>query len=279
MSTLKSTAVLMRLSIGMPGRNRQDRQVTDEVKAEKHFGKDAGRWVKALYPPEALEPITKLDNEARALHARLTLPFDNGVGILPSAVIQDYAGAMKQLKLQRDALVENHFIANLDRWIEWAEREHNGSFDREAYGTKEELREKFYFQTEPLPVPDSTHFENQVTQLLGADVNSVNQRVQDAALEAQRELMRRMIAPVQHMAKVLAKDSPRLFKTLLTNIEDIADLAPKLNLTNDATINNFAKELKELARNDVESFRQDGPKEDARQKAEAMLKKLSGYKL
>ena len=65
---LAERAVLMRLSIGLPGEARQDSGLTDDVKREHALGSGAGKWIKSLFPPEALQKIKKLDNEARAYH-------------------------------------------------------------------------------------------------------------------------------------------------------------------------------------------------------------------
>lgn len=283
---LGERAVLMRLSIGLPGEARQDHHLTDEVKAEHGLGIGAGRWVKALYPPEALAPIKKLDNEARAYHATVTLPFDNGIGILPAGLINEHGDKMREYQARREYLVESHFLAKYPEWVAWAKREHNGTFDASQYPGPDAMRDKFYFRTEPLPVPDSEHFSGSVASLLGTDLESVNLRVKDAALEAQKELMRRIIEPVQAMAKKLAeqpkegKDCPVFRDTLVENVKEIVELAPKLNLSGDPQINAMVAEVGKLTAYDPQSLRDSKQiREDVASKAAAMVAKLSGYKL
>ena len=276
---LKSRAVLMRLSIGMPGRNRQDKQVTEEVKADKGLGSHAGRWVKELFPSEALEPIQKIDGEARSYHDKVTLPFDAGIGILPLGLVMEYGDKMREFLGRRQAVVQNHFLAKWDKWVEWARTQHNGTFDESLYD-KAEAAEKFYFRTEPLPVPDSTHFEDSASQLLGVDAVSVDNRVASAAKEAQRELLKRMMDPVSHIVKTLSKEKPRIFDSLIGNVEEIAGLAPKLNLSGDPAIDEFSIELSKLARYSADGLRvSEGTRTEARKSAEALLKRLEGYKL
>lgn len=280
MNTLSQNAVLMRLSIGMPGEHRQDNEVTKEVKSEKHLGDQSGKWVKALYPAEALAPIKKIAGEAARYHEAVTLPFDRGTGILPSVLIVEYCDKMRNLKGQIDNLVESHFLANRDKWIDWARTQHNGSFDLSLYPEVKELREKFYFRTEPIPVPDSTHFANTVANLLGTDTASVDARVSDAAKEAQQELLRRMIEPVKNMAKVLASDKPRIFDTLVSNVSEICRLAPALNLAGDPAIDAFVADMKALTAHKADDLREHASVRKATAaKAEAMMQRLSGYKL
>ena len=275
---LSKNAVLMRLSIGSPGTSRSDRATSEEVKATKHLGQNSGKWVKELYPPHAMKNIRQLDGEAARYHGAVTLPFDTGCGILPAALIMEYGAKMRDFKAKREMLIAE-FGEKYPSFIEWAKVEHNGTFDEAEYPPLGDVLKKFYFKTEPIPVPDSCHFESTVTSLLGVDADSVTQRVRDAAEEAQRELLRRMIEPVAHMAKTLAKDSPKIFDTLTSNIAEIAGLVPKLNLAGDAELDAFAKELADLSKYTRDDLKKDMFKVEARRKAEAVLEKLSGYRI
>jgi len=280
MNTLKENAVLMRLSLGLPGEQRQDRTLTEEVKVSHSLGAKAGRWEKFLYPPEALKPIKELDGKARAYHNAVTLPFDSGVGILPAVLIMEYGDRMRGFASQRAHLVASHFLAKYDEWVNWARTQHNGTFDPEMYPGASVIADKFYFRTEPLPIPDGAHFASTVASLLGTDTDSVNQRVAEASKEAQRELLRRMVEPVAHMAKKLSEDSPRIFDTLISNIEDIARLAPALNLSGDPAIDSFVKDMKALTVVKADTLRESKPARTMHaQKAAEVLQRLSGYKL
>ena len=277
-SYLAQRAVLMRLSIGCPGTERSDRKTSAEIKAYKGLGQNSGKWVKEKYPPEALKDITKLDGEASRYHNAVTLPFDRGLGILPCALIVEYGDKMREFKSKRDALIQN-FAKKYPDFIEWAKKEHNGTFDVDDYPPVEVILSKFTFRTEPLPVPNSCHFESTVTSLLGLDATSVDERIRDAAQEAQQELMRRMVEPVSHMAKTLAKDSPKIFDTLTANIKDIAELVPKLNLAGDVHLDMFARELKSLSAYTYDELKTDEGKKKAQAHAMQMLEKLQSYKL
>lgn len=285
----------MRFSAGLPGEQRQDRQLTEDVKRQKQLGERSGKWEQFLYPPQALEAIKKKQTEARDYHNAVTLKFDTGIGILPAALIQEYGDRMRQLKGEVDNLVESTFLAEPQKWIDWAVSEQNGTFNPDNYpgccasnGTfvvdveefRKEMRPKFYFRSEPLPVPDADHFTATVASLLGTDLESVNLKVRDAALEAQRELMARIMKPVKHMAETLGKDKPRIFDTLIGNIADICKLAPKLNLQGDPVLDTLVNECVKLTNYDPEVLRKsDKTRTEAQKEAEAMLTRLSGYKL
>ncbi len=312
MNKLAERAVLMRFSAGLPGKHRGDKKTTAEVKAEKNLGKDSGKWVKDLYPEHALKALSQKQGEARAYHDSVTLPFGvkgddagddsktpaiAGIGILPAALIMEYGDKMRVFRDEVQSLLESGFLANPEQWISWARQEHNGTFDPANYPGcsadafdadkfREVMRKKVYLRTEPLPVPDAEHFSAMVGSLLGTDVESVNIRVRDSATEAARELMRRLTEPVRAMAVKLAeapkegKDCPIFRDTLVGNIQDIAKLAPVLNLTGDAQIDAFTKEVEALTRYSPDVLRSDEfTRKEAARKADEIAKRMSSYKL
>jgi hypothetical protein len=284
---LAERAVLMRLSCGLPGKSRKDRVLTESVKSEHSMGRESGSWIKQKYPKWALEPLEKLVNEARAYHAAVTLPFDAGIGILPAGLILDYGNKMREFKGRFEHLKDSHFVARYPDMIEWAKLEHNGTFDASDYPEVAEVAEAFHFKTEPLPVPDAAHFEGAMSSLLGVDAEGVNVRIKDAMDEAQKELMRRLIAPVKAMAVKLA-EAPKdgrediVFRdTLIGNVLEIAGLAPKLNLKGDAQIDGWAGEiLGKLGHIKPDAMRSDKALRKAvLSDAESILKRMESYNL
>lgn len=302
----------MRFSAGVPGESRKDKRTTAEVQTEKKMASDSGKWIKNLWPETALQAIKQKQTEARSYHDSVTLPFGckndddgvdaiTGVGILPAALIAEYGDRMRQFKGQFDNLVETTFLADPQQWVDWAVQAHNGTFDpanypgcsRQPDGSyvvdvatfREKMRKKFYIRTEPLPVPNASHFEASIAALLGTDAASVNLRLADAECEAKRELMRRLIAPVKAMAAKLAepapegKQSPIFRDTLIGNLREIAELAPKLNITGDATIDSFVMDVRNIAVADPDTLRKHADARTAAAESAAdLLKRLEGYK-
>lgn len=330
-SSLKERAVLMRFTAGLPGQSRKDKKTTQEVVSEKHLGDDAGKWLAQLWPPGAMDALKGLVNEARAYHENVTLPFGGsdesdqppgendgevkagagairGIGILPAALILEYGDQMRHFAGRLEKLTED-FLADPQKYVDWAVGQHNGTFNPRNYpgcsvdaGGKatvdgrvfgDAMRKKIYLRTEPLPVPDAEHFCATVATLLGTDMESVNLRVADAGKQAQIELLKRMIDPVQHMAARLVGQPCHCrnckgrqtkgdgFKdSLVQNLADIAALGPKLNLSGDPAIDGFCQELEGLARYSPQRLREDkASRSEAAKKAAELVNRLSGYKL
>lgn len=291
----------MQISMGMPGKSRKDSDLTSEVKTEHSMGEESGSWIKQKYPQWALKPFEKVCNEARAYHDAVTLPFNKGVGILPAPLIMEYGDKLREFKFRFEALIESHFKAKYGEMVAWAKKSHNGTFTEEDYaingfeadGTPiidpealKTLCESFYFGSQPLPVPDAGHFEGTIKSLLGVDAESVDIRIKDAMKEAHQELMARLIKPIRAMVNKLnepvleGKKSPVFRDTLVGNLKEIAELAPKLNISGDPAIDSFVKEIKALTVATPDDLREsEAMRKDAATKAADILSRLQGYSL
>jgi hypothetical protein len=313
---LEEKAVLMKFSAGMPGKHRKDKTLTDKVTAQEGLDPDVGKWIKELWPPNCLKAISEKQTEARTYHDTVTFPFgvapteENGeeakgpkalCGMLPAVLIPEYGEKMRIFKSQMDRLVDD-WLKNPQVYIDWAQSKHNGTFepsnypgcDRDDNGVvtldvdkfREVMRKKFYMWSQPLPVPNAAHFTETVSALLGLDAESVDLRVTDAAQEAQRELMRRLIEPVKAMATKLSEDPKNgrddiVFRdSLVGNVQDIVRLAPALNLAGDPAIDAMVCEVEKLTHYGADQLRKStSTRAHVAESAAQVLKRLEGYKI
>lgn len=322
-SQLSERSVLMKFSAGLPGQSRKDKRTTEEVKSSKGLGANAGKWIADLYPEGALDPIKEKLNEARAYHDKVTFPFGAspdddsgakaiaGIGILPAGMMLDYGDNMRRFKGELEVVTEE-FLADPRKYVDWAVAEHNGTFDpknypgcsRDAAGVvqfdaevfRTTMRKRIYLRADALPVPQAEQFTESIRGLLstmGVDPESVDLRVRDSQIEAQRELLARMKDPVLHMAAKLsgqtchcrsckgrASKTANFKDSLVQNIQEVAALVPKMNLGGDPDLDAFAAEMNKLGSLDPEVLRvDDSAKSAAAEQAAAVLKRLEGYKL
>jgi hypothetical protein len=270
--------VLSRFSAGMPGRARQDKVLTEDVKKDKNMGATAGRWVKTLFPKDALVKVEQIVGRAREKHYELTLPWDDsGFRILPTTTYLDYQREMRALRQEFEAAREE-FNAKWDEWVAWAKVEHNGSFNPGNYNRAKAYK-SFKFTTDFNPIPEGGDFR---VALQAEDVNSMKQeldeRMQETMQAAQAELWERLATPVRAMVERLS-DPDKIFKgTLVTNLKDIVALVPKLNIAGDNSLNDFAKEVNDkLLKYSADTLR-DAPSVRAAiaNDADEILKRIEG---
>ena len=105
------------------------------------------------------------------------------------------------------------------------------------------LTEKFDLTTDILPIPCGEDFR--VT--LGAEekarvAREIDQQVKQSLTRATSELWSRLMQAVAHLAAQLERPKARLHMSTLRNVTEIADLVPRLNVTNDEELTALAQE-------------------------------------
>lgn len=308
MNAIQDRAILVRLSISCPGENRQDLKLSNEVKREHSLGTESGKWVKHLYPPTALREVKALAGACRTYHNSVTLPWDQGVGILPAPLYYEYMEKVRDFRAKIEML-RDKFLDDPQKWVDWAVAQHNGSFDPGNYpgctqdssvpsgyridkaAFAEAMAPAFAMEVDPMPVPTSNHFTQTISSLLGTDVASVDQRVAEGALNACRELLQRLLRPVAAMAAKLGEEPKRkddgtmrediVFRdSLVGNLIEIARIAPSLNLNDDPMIKQFIAEIEALTVLKPNELREDKSlREAARSRADELAKRMAAYKI
>lgn len=278
---IQERAVLVKLSIGMPGNTRKDTKLTDEVQRDKHMTKQSGRWLKQLYPDEALEPLKKAAGEAREWHYLHTLPWtDEGWRILPTVHHFEYAEHIGNFRAAYEGLAQTHFVARYDEWLDWALKSHNGTFDPKDYPGAAMIGRKFQFNVDFTPVPSGEDFR---VKLNAVDMEimqqQVNTRVSTAVDEARRDLWRRLMEPLGHMVERLKEPDAVFRDSLIGNLREIVGLLPALNVTEDEKLAEFRMEIeRELCKAGPDTLRDSKPtRAEVARKAEEILKRMEGY--
>jgi hypothetical protein len=281
-SSIHANALLVKLSIGMPGKARKDKKMTHQVVHQNKLGENAGRWIKQLYPDEALAPIETVADAFRDWHYdKATLPWpDEGLRILPSSMHEQYCEQARTAKMEFERLQQTHFFAKWKEWIAWAMREHNGQFNPQNYDVAK-VQRSFKFLIDFRPVPDSDHYVDSISTLLGADARSLDNTVAEAVKEAMADVWQKLVGPVKSLAHFgKAKElSPDNAVKLVKNIREIIDLVPRLNLQQDPALEQFRREItEELSAIPAEALTGDAQLRAATAaKADAIAKKMAAY--
>lgn len=234
-------AVLVRLKISKFSNQRQDVSITKEVKALHKLTGNAGRWVKFKLPDEALEPIRNAEGAARQAHYSITLPWDDGLGLVKASARGRYEQEMAKAK-QAFTDAVNAFVESYPMWIEQSRVMHNGTFNECDYPTHDKVRNEFDFQTIFFPVPQASHFTSELRESYGAVLEAETaKKIQEAVKEA----WDRIIQPVSNMAERLSDPKAIFRDSLVDNVREMLQLLPSLNLTDDAQLQAAGKRIKD----------------------------------
>lgn len=239
---LHEKALLVRLSISLPGNSRTDARLTNETLVRYAMKGKAGRWLKQIFPDEAYTPLVKSSGEIRTRHYELTLPWsDEGYRILPSAMHQDYCDEMRKLRRKYED-ARDTFLSSMAAWEAWAKDAHNGTFDVNLYEFSK-VERKFGFTLDFNPVPTGAALPFYVQDDDRAETDA---KVQAAESAAQADLWHRLADPLKAMAERLSDPKAIFRDSLVSNLGEIVALLPKLNLGADPKLVEFAEQAKLL---------------------------------
>jgi hypothetical protein len=241
---ISDKAMLICLHITMWTARKHDKRVSEEVAQSHEANTNAGRYNKHLLDQaEKLEELRALAGQIRQYFYKVTLPWsDEGYRLLPSHLYFEFTNQMSEFKTAYEQLVREF----LDAYPTYREQARNslGLLYRDSdYPDSSGLTEKFDLTTDILPIPCGEDFR--VT--LGAEekarvAREIDQQVKQSLTRATCELWSRLMQAVAHLAATLERPKARLHTSTLRNVTEIADLVPRLNVTNDEELSALAQE-------------------------------------
>lgn len=270
-------ALLVRLTISQFNPSKTDRSATTEVLVNKHAAKGSAEVRKLLLPKEATEPIAKLGREIRQDFYRMTLPWDeDGVRLLPTDNWLDFTEMMATHRNRWDNLVRE-FLNEYQNHRSTAMTRLGLLFDEKDYPNIHDVQDKFGLVTRWNPLPKSDDFRltlnSEDMEELEADLED---RVQTAVLEANRDLYNRLAEKLGRISKQLGNPDALLRDSLISNVKDLCKLIPNLNVTGDQDLEAIRQQvLNDIASVDMDDIRGDDDIRDrTRSAADDILRKM-----
>jgi hypothetical protein len=225
---------------------KHDRKVSREI-AQRHGAYDgAGRYNKQLlHEAERLEALRSLAGQIRQYFYKITLPWsDEGYRLLPAHFYFELTTKMREFELAFAQQVEE-FLAVYPSYIDRVRPELNGLFREEDYPSTDKLRNKFGVKLEVLPIPSGNDFRVSLSDGERARVaREIDENVRESLQKGTEDLWVRLKAVVGHMVERLNEPESRFHASLVTNICDLVDVLPRLNVNQDEELNRFAEEIR-----------------------------------
>jgi hypothetical protein len=225
---------------------KHDRKVSREV-AEQHGAYvGAGRYNKQLLrEADRLESLRSLSGQIRQYFYKITLPWsDEGYRLLPAHFYFELTTKMREFE-QAFAQQVEEFLTVYPSYIEQVRPELNGLFREEDYPSAEKLRSKFGVRLEVLPIPSGEDFRVTLSKEEQARVaQEIDENVRQSLQRGTEDLWSRLKGVVSHMVDRLKEPESRFHASLVTNVFELVDLLPRLNVNQDEELNRFAQEIK-----------------------------------
>jgi len=285
---LSRDAMLVSLRISAWSGRLYDREASDHVAAQHDASTNVGRYNKRLLPKAALAALTATVSETRKQHDAQSLPWDDkGSRLLTVANYEHYTEVMDGL---RERLVRQRarFIEDFDHYVGQARLDLGKLFRIGDYPSKDQLRDRFSIRYRITPVPDAGHF---IARLASDDTERVKRdierHIEEQLHDAVGDLYRRLAEAVERVSERLGEDGdgkPLVFRdTMISNIRDLVDVVPRLNIFGDQRLARLCGQVKErIAGVEPDSLRPSktfdpAARDRVKRDADMLMEQFAGY--
>jgi len=289
MSKLAERAMLSSLHIKSWSGMMVDREVTDSVNADFKAEKEAGRYNKRLVKASFFSGVSTAHSNARKVHRLYTLPWeDDGTRILSNTGYIEYTKKMRDCRIAIEKEVKA-FLDDLPNAIKEGKTRLGDMFNQDDYPDVSVLETKFDFDVEVKPLPQAQDFRAKLSdESTKAIIKDIERRTNERLENAMKDVFGRVEGLVRHMTEKLkayvpSKDGNKaegtIHSSLVYNIDELVNLIPVLNVTDDPRITELAKQLRsDLVEHSPEILRADNKvRAETISKADKILKKVQSY--
>ncbi len=283
-SDLSTRAMLVRLRINRWGAKRNDSEIAMEVAKTKNSDAELGKFTKQLLKSDALDTFRKLSRQCRKLHKYYTLPWDEGVGLLPADMYFKYTEVIGEK--QREAMkAADEFVTEYKaQWNNGLSDYRKGLgqlFNADDYPEPNRVRSKFGIHIRTSTIQDPNDFRVKMSADTSDDLKKqMLSDFQDNLKDAMRNPIMRLFEQLKHVQGKLHEKDAVFRDSLIGNIQELVEILPSLNVLGDPKITAMIEQTKKeiCSVSDVKALRND-PKyrKEVAKSADAILKSMKGY--
>ena len=265
---IDTCAMLVEVNVRQWTARKLDKTTTEEVLIGKSAGsKGAARVNKNLLAgrPE-LETINQCVGAIRTYLYDVTLPWsDSGLRLLTTAKFMEFNQRMQDFEDKFNALVDD-FVTTYPTLITAQAMALGDMFNRNEYPTPDDIKHRFDFRVNYMPVPTSGDFRVDVGNDAQAELQNKLAKLADERIEnAMGDIKTRLKDHLKRMSDRLTVDytghkaQPRMFHaSLLETANELCSLAKDLNITGDKDLEEARIKLHEAVNGlDVDDLRKD----------------------
>jgi hypothetical protein len=238
--SITSSAMLVELMISVWTGKKRDKAASEEVARNKNADKGVASVNKKLLGDCAeLDALQKFSANVRNMHYNATLPWsDMGPRLLTTSRFFKYNADFTALQGEFMRLADA-FLAAYDWEIMQSQANLGDLFDVSEYPTVDELRNKFRFKINFMPLPDAGDWRidiNNEAQAILKDQYSAYYSEQ--LTSAMNDVWRRLFDTLTTLSRQLSDRTetgatPKIYASVFDLSLDIIDMMDTCNVTND----------------------------------------------
>ena len=255
---LSTKAMLAAVHISLWAARKHDRKASRDVATLNNANEEAGRYNKRLFcEAPKLDEIQTIAGHIRNYFYRFTLPWsDEGLRILPADLYFEFQAQMREFAAEFRYAVDE-FLDAYDSYVQEAKPMLGTLFHLKDYPSAEKVKEKFAFRPEILPIPTGDDFRVTLSEDEQARIaHDIDASTRAAIGDGMRDLWTRLYEVTHHMASRLADPEARFHGTLVSNVCDLVELLPRLNIVGDPHLASLTEQVrKQLCQHSADLLR------------------------
>lgn len=277
MKHIAEKALLVNVTICQWSARKTDKRISQKI-AKDHNAHNAGNFNKILIAEQELKKIQSIAGSTRDFLYNNTLPWgDNGDRLLPATNYFEFVARFREHKTDFEIAVEN-FIHEYPALKSEAQTRLNGMFQESDYPSTSVIKNKFDMEISFMPISNTKDFRLEVDQ---EEVNALKTKIEaeinDRITQSTQHIWKKMQTAVQHMVEKLSEKEAIFRDSLVENIQELIEILPRLNFTQDTAIENTIDDMKALLV-DPEILRKNNSiRNQKANEAKAILNKISGF--
>lgn len=260
---------------------RHDKAASQALVAQAHAEADAARVNKHIIPKEALKDIVSAATAVRTHLYTKTMPWkDNGDRLLTRKLHFKFMEEHNDLVANFDSAVDSFLKNAYTQERERAAFRMGTLFNENDYPTVSELRRKFAIALDIDAVTTANDFRVQMDEKAREQVRqSMEAAMQDRVNRALGDVWTRLAEKLGHYAKTMSEEDKIFRDTTVTNLEEIVDMLPDLNIFGDKQLAQMGEEIREkLIGYTPEQLRKEpGTRAYVAEEAQNIMSVMGGY--
>lgn len=244
--TITTKCMTANLSISVWAGHRLDKDASRKVTEDAGAERDAARVNKHLIPKDAMKGIVAAQGAVRTHFYENTLPWrDNGDRLLTRARFTAFIEEHERLRAEFDAAVEAFLTGSYMAARDQAAFRMGAMFNPDDYPSVDSLRRKFGVSLDIDAVTEAGDFRVQMDTEAAAKVRAgIEAATEQRVARAMQDVWQRLADAVGKMAERLG-DADAIFRdSMLTNLDEIVDVLPDLNVLEDPALEQARLDVK-----------------------------------
>jgi len=276
-----------RIQIHRWGARKNDDSTSREVAQSKHANPDLVRVTKQLLKSTALDEFRKVARQCKKTHKYLTVPWDDGVGLLPTENYLRYTEEIGEKRREAMGIADEfvkEYTAQWQNGLSDYRRQQEGLgdvFDESDYPEPKYVKEKFGIDVRLYPIPDPNDFRVKVSGDVASTLKTQMMKdFRNDLQQASRVPIIRLHKLVKHLHEMLLNDEARLHASLIGNVQELIEILPTLNIFDDPELNNLIKQTDKTicSVSDMKALKKDPLyRKEVAKSAASILKQMKGY--